>query len=163
MNRIVPLSIASLLFLALGIYSCNNEASSEKTIDNSAIHWYTMEEAIAANEKEQKQLFIDMYTSWCGWCKVMDKKTFTNPEVIAYINKNYYPVKFNAEQRGEIQFKGENYKWRKGGRNGIHMLAYTLLKGKASYPSFVILDKDLNPERIIKGYKKPEQLMAILN
>jgi hypothetical protein len=32
-----------------------------------------------------------------AWCKVMDKKTFTNPKVIKYVNKTYYAVSLDAE------------------------------------------------------------------
>ena len=32
-----------------------------------------------------RKYFIDVYTDWCGWCKKMDKDTFQNPEVAAYM------------------------------------------------------------------------------
>ena len=42
---------------------------------------------------------MDMYTVWCGPCKMLDKNTFHNKDVADYINKYYYAVKFNAEGR----------------------------------------------------------------
>ena len=52
---------------------------------------------------------MDVYTTWCGPCKMMMKNTFTNPNVIDYINANYYAIKFDAESGKEITFKGNVY------------------------------------------------------
>jgi len=35
--------------------------------------WMTFEEAIEKSKTEKRKIFIDVYTDWCGWCKVMDK------------------------------------------------------------------------------------------
>ncbi|WP_332912621.1 thioredoxin family protein [Algoriphagus boritolerans] len=79
------------------------------------INWLKFEEAIAANAKSPKMLLVDVYTDWCGWCKKMDKDTFTDPKVIAYINSNFYPVKMNAEDtKRTFEFMGKEYtehKW----------------------------------------------------
>lgn len=60
----------------------------------------TLQEAIAKSKAENKILFIDAYTEWCGWCKVMDKKTFTDSTVGAFFNKHYIAYKLDME-RGE--------------------------------------------------------------
>ncbi|MCB0458229.1 MAG: thioredoxin family protein, partial [Flavobacteriaceae bacterium] len=56
------------------------------------IKWMTMDEALAAQSKTPKKIFVDMYTVWCGPCKMLDKNTFSNPDVAAFINKNFYAV-----------------------------------------------------------------------
>ncbi|MCR9084859.1 MAG: thioredoxin family protein, partial [Cyclobacteriaceae bacterium] len=43
------------------------------------ITWLKFEEAVAANQSDPKMLLVDVYTDWCGWCKKMDKETFTDP------------------------------------------------------------------------------------
>ena len=144
-------SILSAVFLSW--------TNASTPIDNTSIHWYTLEEALIANENEPKKIFIDMYTDWCGWCKVMDQKTFTNSEVIQKLNGDYYPVKFNAEQSAPVNFKGQSYTFIPSGRKGIHSLAYTLLDQQPSYPSFVVLDENLNRLNIIKGYLTPERFL----
>jgi len=144
-------SMASAIFLSW--------SNKPEPIDNSAIHWYTLEEALAANEAKPKKIFIDMYTDWCGWCKVMDQKTFTNADVITKLNADYYPVKFNAEQEAPVNFNGRSYKFIPSGRKGIHELAYTLLDRKPSYPSFVVLDENLDRLNIIKGYLTPDRFL----
>ncbi|HSJ67441.1 MAG TPA: DUF255 domain-containing protein, partial [Anditalea sp.] len=50
------------------------------------INWLTFEEAAAMTEKDPKMIIVDVYTDWCGWCKKMDKGTFTDPTVVEYIN-----------------------------------------------------------------------------
>lgn len=51
------------------------------------IKWMTMNEALAAQKKKPKKILMDAYTTWCGPCKLMDQKTFTNKDVVNYVNK----------------------------------------------------------------------------
>jgi len=48
--------------------------------------WMKMNELNEKIKSEPKPVIIDLYTNWCYWCKVMDKKTYTNSKVISYIN-----------------------------------------------------------------------------
>ena len=82
---------------------------SFRTADPEPLKWYTWEEAVALNKVTPKKMMVDVYTDWCGWCKKMDKGAFVDPEVAAYISANFYPVKFNAEQRTEIKFNEETF------------------------------------------------------
>ena len=49
-----------------------------------AVKWYTIEEADALMKTDPKPIFVDAYTDWCGWCKRLDKDTFSDP-IIALI------------------------------------------------------------------------------
>jgi len=99
--------VAASTSLCSAIYlSHSNQAN---TLKNSAIHWLSIEEALKAQEDNPKKIFIDMYTDWCGWCKVMDQKTFADPSVIKTLNENFYAVKFNAEQTNPVKFNGRTY------------------------------------------------------
>ena len=64
------------------------------TISSAQVNWMTMDEALAAQKLNPKKIIVDVYTSWCGPCKLLDKNTFGNAEVSAFINQNFYPVKF---------------------------------------------------------------------
>jgi len=168
MKKVLLWTFASLLFIVLASATIN-ELKPNTTVNDKAIHWFTMEEALKARKDNPKKLFIDTYTDWCGWCKVMDQKTFTNPDVIRFINENFYAVKFNAEQKENIDFQGHTYKYVVTRPNvdpkrekGVHELAYTLLDRRASYPSFVLLDEGLGRMGIIKGYKAPETFLTLL-
>ncbi len=126
------------------------------------INWMSIEEMEAANTKEPRKIIIDVYTDWCGWCKRMDKTTFQNPEIVRYINENYYAVKLDGEAQGVITFRDAEYKFVKQGKRGYHELAATLLQGRMSYPSIVYLDENLDMIQPVPGYKSPEQMEQII-
>ncbi len=130
--------------------------------DEPTIKWYTWEEAMEENKKNPKKIYIDIYTKWCGPCKMMDRQTFSDPEVINYINKHFYPIKFDAEQKEDIQYDGFTFKFIKNGRRGVHYLAYSLLEKKVMYPSSVFLDEKMNRISIVPGYVDAHKFMKLL-
>jgi len=127
------------------------------------IKWYTIEEVEILSQTEPRKVMIDVYTDWCGWCKKMDKETFNHPVIAEYINKNYYPVKFNAESKDEITFKGIKYKFVDQGARGYHELAAGLLNGRLSFPSIAYLNEDLELLGAVPGYREPKDMEPLLN
>jgi len=127
------------------------------------VTWLTWEEAakLSATDKNPKKVFIDVYTDWCGWCKKMDKDTFQNPEVAAYMAENYYMVKMDGEGKEPIEFKGKTYKFVPSGRKGYHELAAALMQGRLSYPTTIFLDEELNMLSPVPGYQKPKPFLNI--
>ena len=128
------------------------------------INWMTFEEAVKLNETAPKKIFIDMYTDWCGWCKKMDQTTFQDSTVIAYMNENYYAVKFNAERNDTIVFGGYTYINEGGmnGRRGTHQLAAALLQGRMSYPSYVFMNEKNQLITTAPGYMETKEFMPVL-
>ena len=152
------------LFTAFTTFPSSRSAESGTALQAAAsIQWYTWEEAIELNKKEPRKLFIDLYTDWCGWCKRMDATTFQDPAVIEHMNKNYYPIKFDAEQKEDVVYDGHTFKVIDSGRRGVHELAYSLLDGQLSYPSYVYLTEKVERIYISKGYKPAEQMIQELN
>ena len=127
----------------------------------SLVKWYTFEEAVKLQEQQPKTLFIDMYTDWCGWCKVMDTTTFVHPQIANYINTHFYPVKFNAERKDTVIYKGKTYTNTGEGRRPPHQLAVELLRGKMSYPTIVYIDDNWNVNPL-SGYMPPEKIESFL-
>lgn len=129
------------------------------------INWMTIEKALAAQEKEPRKIMVDMYTTWCGPCKMLDKYTFQNKDVADYVNKNFYAVKFNAEGDGTVKFKDQtfsnpNFDASRRGRNSQHQLASYF--GVSAYPTIVFLDENANLLTPVKGFHKPQQLEIFL-
>lgn len=151
-----------LLSIALMITSGCKTSSTEYEKKEGEITWIDIPTADKISNSEGKMYFIDMYTDWCGWCKVMDKKTFTDPNIIQYMTEHFHSIKFDAEQKESVIFNGKKYDWQPKGRNGVNALAEELLKGRLSYPSYVYLDKDKNFIKITNGYLPPENFITDL-
>ena len=135
------------------------------TVQAQEIKWMSLDEALAAQKKKPKPIFMDVYTDWCGPCKMLDKNTFQTKEVSEYISKNYYAVKFNAEGNSEVTYKGTKYTNPKfdatrKGRNAVH--DFTMYLKVQGYPSMYILDSKGEVKSPIVGYHTPEQLLPLI-
>src|SRR5512135_1473159 len=94
----------TLIILLFTIYAISVNAQAPSTGDNSKVKWYTIQEAEKLSQKSPRMMFIDTYTDWCGWCKKMDKDTFSNPVISDILNTKFYPVKFDAEGKESVTF-----------------------------------------------------------
>ncbi len=127
------------------------------------VKWYTFEEAVKLQMENPRIIMVDLFTDWCGWCKRMDATTFENDTVAQYLNKYYYPVKFNAEQKEDINYGGKILKSRTDlGRTPIHELAYAMVDGKLGYPCFIYFDAQMNRIMISPGYKEADAVLLEL-
>ncbi len=136
------------------------------TAVSAQINWMTLDEALAAQEKNPKKIMMDVYTNWCGPCKLLDKNTFTNADLVSYVNENYYAVKFNAEGDSVIQYKESEFSnpqfdpAKANKRNYPH--EFTQYMGIRGYPSIVFLDEEANFIMPVTGYLSPSQLEIYL-
>jgi len=165
------MSRLSFIILGLGLLftSCKNNGASvaaNETISTTEVTWLTLTDAESKAKKQKKNVFVDVYTPWCGPCKMLDKRTFIDPDVINLLNENFYSVKFNAEGPDPIQFQGKEYKNPKfnpaktRGRNAQHELApFFAVRG---YPTMVVMDENMKIVEKITGFKTAEQLKEIL-
>ena len=136
-------------------------AQATKT-EATAIQWMSFEEAVkkSETEKEKKKIFIDVYTDWCGWCKVMDKNTFVDPQIVKLINEKFYAVKFDAETKDSVLFKDKYFQFKPEYKS--NELAALLMNGKMSYPTSVYLDGESNLIGPVPGYLTAEQFLPVL-
>jgi len=132
---------------------------------DTKINWMSFEDAVAAQVKEPRKIMMDMYTTWCGPCRLLDKNTFQNTDVATYVNENYYAVKFNAEGNTNVTFKDKNFSnpnfdASRRGRNSQHQLASYF--GVTAYPTIIFLDEEGRLITPLKGYRTPNQLEIFL-
>ncbi|MGB3343482.1 MAG: thioredoxin family protein [Aequorivita sp.] len=134
-------------------------------VQSQGIKWMSMDEALAAQKENPKKIFMDVYTTWCGPCKMLDKNTFSDKNVIEYLNKNYYSVKFNAEGTEEVTYKdftytNPNYQPDRKGRNAQHLFAHALKVN--AYPTVVFFRENGDLIQAVPGYRTPPQLEIFL-
>lgn len=155
-NLILISILAAGLFAGPGAYAQDND--TEKAIK---VDWMSWEQAIEKTKTNKKKILLDVYTKWCTWCKRMDEQTFSKPQMAAYINANFYPVKLDAQYEEDITYRNKVYRYVKKGSRGYHELAAEILGGRLSYPTIVFLDEEQEVIQAIVGYKTAEQFEMI--
>lgn len=156
------LGIATLVVIAQSFI--DNNITINKDDSKGLVKWYTFEEAVNLQKKTPKPIMVDVYTSWCGPCKMMSKNTFGNAIIAKYLNDHYYPVKFDAETRDSVKFNGFVFanKNPEGIQRPVHDFAVSILEGKLSYPSVVFLNEDIKKIQTVVGYYQAEQFEPIM-
>ena len=152
------------IFLLVGlaiVLAGSTSLTTDKAAGEGPVNWMTIEQAMEKSKTVKKPIFIDVYTTWCGWCKVMDKNTFSDPLVAKQLNDNFYPVKFDGEQKEDVVFNGNTYKYVGEGGRGYHQLAAALLNNQLSYPTVVFLDENYNLLLPLAGYRKAPEFLPI--
>ena len=162
-KELAAVTIISLLLLVVltSVYQVDID-QREEILPDFDVQWMTFEQALEKSKVEKRKIFVDVYTDWCGWCKVMDKKTFSEANVASLLNEKYYAVKFNAEQTEDVLFQDHTFKFVPQGKRGYHELAAALLQNKLSYPTVVFLDEDFNLIQPLPGYREPKEFYPIL-
>ncbi|MCC5943339.1 MAG: thioredoxin family protein [Bernardetiaceae bacterium] len=132
-------------------------------VQSQDVEWLSIEEAYTRTQENPRKIFIDVYTDWCGWCRKMDKNTFSDSEIRKLLSGDYYAVKFNAEQKAKVILGDQTFNFLEDqGKRGVHELAAALLNGRMSYPTVVFLDEKFNMIQPLPGYRKPEELHPML-
>jgi thioredoxin-related protein len=145
-----------LFFLLLFIFILHTGYDVPKP----TINWLSFTELEKAYADNPKPILIDVYTHWCGWCKVMDRETYGNEKVVNYINNNYYAVKLNAESTDSISFGGKTYHYEPAKR--ANQLATYLLYGRLEFPTTVFLSAINAQPAPLSGFLKPANMEAPL-
>lgn len=162
------IAFSLVAFLSLNVSAAPDKKKKKTNADmpaannGSGINWMTIKQVQTAMAAQPKKVWIDVYTEWCGWCKVMDTKTYSNKNVIDYINKNFYAVRLDAEQKDSIRFGDHVYGWHPGGRNGSNEFAEVLLNNNMSFPTSVYLEENFRNPQPIPGYQDVAAMEAIL-
>lgn len=99
----------------------------------------SLKDAMAKAKKEHKLIFVDVYTTWCGPCKMLKKNTFPDQKLGDYYNKNFISIAADAEKGEWIEFAEKN--------------------AVQGYPTMMILDADGKVIDRTMGYMPAEPLL----
>jgi thioredoxin-related protein len=150
-KRIVVFCVACLFIFSF---------AKVKPTGKEKINWLTMEEVAAKMKTNPKPVLIDVYTNWCYWCKVMDKKTYNNKEVISYINTHFYAVKLNAETKQPVVWDNKTYNYDEA--NKVNDFALFATQGQLAFPNTVIFPQKEQVPAAIPGFMAPKEIEIIL-
>jgi thioredoxin-related protein len=114
------------------------------------LDWLAFDAATALAQKQNKHLIVDIYTTWCGWCKVMERQTYGDPEVAAFLRSNFILAKVNGESSATLHWKGQTLSERQFAR----------AVGVTGYPATYFLKPDAELLGGVPGYiKSPDFLI----
>lgn len=144
-----------IFFFGLKSYFKIDEQNAEAVEEARpfAINWLSYNEGLALAEKENKYVLINFYTDWCGYCKKMDKETYSNEEVKNILNKNFVIVKVNAESNNKVIENGEEITERELAK----------LYQVTGYPTTWFLESNHSRVAPLPGYVASEQFIPVLN
>jgi len=135
MKRLLP----ALLFVALVAPATAEDKKEPKKEDvkQEVFRGLNYEKALEAAKKEKKLVMLDFTTTWCGWCKVLDRETFSNDKVQVFLKGKTVAIKVDGDKEKDLVKK---YK----------------VEG---YPTLVFLGNDGKEVGRIVGYKPPDKFM----
>lgn len=147
------LTLALTFGVALIISLMNREgivASDKEKKD--ALKWHTFDQGMDVAKKEKKMLVVDFYTDWCHWCKVMDKETYGNQEVIDFVKENAIVAKINAETNEKFKFREAEYSGRE----------LAMMFGVKGFPTTVFMSHEGELITSVSGFIPAEKFQIIL-
>jgi thiol:disulfide interchange protein len=131
MKRLVTITIVGFLAISAGAFA--------------AVDWgRDYDVALATAKKDKKLVMVDLYTDWCGWCKKLDKDTYSDKDVEAKLAKDFVAVKVNPEKSQRDAKLSRDF-------------------GTTGYPHIVFVDADGKKVSDIDGYLPAVQFLERLN
>lgn len=131
-------TIKFLFFSIAFLLSIQHVIAQESGIQFDRSVWADVLKSAKANNK---LIFLDAYTTWCGPCKMMTKNVFPDKAVGEYFNANFVSVKMDME-------KGE----------GIELAKNYNIK---AYPTLLFVDGDGNLVHRYTGYLPIDEFIAL--
>ena len=142
MCKKICISILVCSLIACSLYAaihtkCNKVATDKTEISFIEQDWAkTMQSA----KEQHKLIFLDLYATWCGPCKMLKRNTFANKDVAALFNSTFINASIDVEKGIGITL-AEKY--------NISML-----------PTLIIADSEGNPVLMSSGYMEPKELLS---
>ncbi len=146
MKRIKNIFLAFAFLLVCGSFKVSTEE----------LKWLDWNTGYPLAKKTNKIVLVDAYTDWCGWCKKMDKDTYTNQKIISMLNKNFVVIKFNPEIK-DAEYELEGHKV-----SGRELFAQ-LTQGKSTgFPTTYFIEPNKKQIQVAAGYLGPDDFIKVL-
>jgi len=140
----------SILVVFSGILLFLNTGSNMNSSDE--LKWTNYTDGIKQASATNKKILVDVYTDWCGWCKRMEKDTYSDDGIKSYLSEKYILVRLNAESDVQETVGNEQ------------MTQAEIAKAYRvnGYPTTIFLSADGQTITSVPGYLKPSEFMSIL-
>ncbi|MEP6928640.1 MAG: thioredoxin family protein [Flavobacterium sp.] len=123
-------------------------------------------EAIDSLQQIQKRnIIVFIHTDWCQFCQRMKSTTFKNQEIIEKLNNEFYFIDLNAEEKKDIAFNNQVFKYRPSGNNvGVNELALQLgtINKQIVYPVLCVLNAENEIILQYSNYLNPKDFNQLL-
>ena len=135
--------IALIAIAGLAVYAFINPTADFKTDNKAGIQFHrgTWKEALEIAKKENKLIFLDIYATWCGPCKLLKSTTFSNKTVGKYFNETFINVSLDGE-KGDGEILSDKYRI-------------------SGYPTLLFINKDGNIVTQADGYHDADELLKL--
>ncbi len=153
-----PFAVVVLLLFGFALIPTSSRAgaatgslnrSDRPAAGEKKLPWLAFDAAAEQAKKENKHMIVDVYTTWCGWCKVMDRQTYGNSAVASYLTQNFVLAKVNGESSAEIHWKGKVMTER----------AFARSVGVTGFPTTYFLKPDADIIGGAPGYIPPDNFI----
>ncbi len=159
-NRIITRFVASAFFAACACFlsvSSVSRATAQNLLSSAAPakgkEFLSLSEGFKVAKQEKKPLIVDFYTEWCGWCKVMDQKTYGESRVKTILAKSFVVAKYNPEKDGDVEFEGKKLK----------ATEFAKRMKVSGYPTTALFSEEGKYLESLSGYIEPNKFLDILN
>ncbi len=99
---------------------------------HNPVNWHPWgDEAFAKAKRLGRPVLLSIGYSTCHWCHVMERESFEDKEIAAYINRHYVAIKVDREQRPDV--------------DDIYMTAVQIMTGRGGWPMTLVLTPDRDP------------------
>jgi thioredoxin-related protein len=128
-------------------------ATQTPSAEGDKIHWVSFDKGVALQKGTDKHLFVDFTTTWCGWCKKMEKEAFADTAVIHYLNAHFVPVKVWGDQDSILDIDGYKVTQQQLAQSEFQV---------QGYPTFWFVTPKKEKLFLSAGYLTKDQLMSVL-
>jgi len=133
-NRMVPVT--------------NNSQSNHQEVE-----WHSFPTGLERIQDEAKPAVVDFYASWCYWCQVMERQTFSQPDIVELLRNEFVPIRINTEDNtSKFEYQGNEYS----------PATFAVAAGVSGLPSIMFMDKEANIVSVIPGFLEPDIFLPLL-
>ena len=152
MKRIIQTIALGGAVFAIGAAVAMSPESNAQGNETTSFEWRTVNEALAEEAGSQKFILLDVYTDWCGWCKRMDRDTYADSSVSAYISERFVAAKMNPEKDGKVIYDGHEYSQAQFGK----------ALGISGYPATAFFTPEKELITVVPGYLPAKDFRLLL-